>query len=61
MQKNGWSYYNHAAVPTTAPHEEANTEPISDGSIWKNAGGVHLYLQDGLRNLIADMKQIGGM
>ncbi len=32
----GWRYYNHAAVPTCAPHEEPNLEPIKDGSIWKS-------------------------
>lgn len=33
-----WRYYNHAAVPTTAPHEEADLTPINDGSIWKIRG-----------------------
>lgn len=31
---NGWRYYNHAAVPATAPHEEPDLTPIKDGSIW---------------------------
>ena len=30
----GWEYYNHAIIPTTAPHEEPNLDPIKDGSIW---------------------------
>lgn len=33
-----WRYYNHAAVPTTAPHEEVDLTPIRDGSIWKMDG-----------------------
>lgn len=37
-----WKYYNHAAIPTTAPHEEPNTVPISDNSIWKVVGGTPL-------------------
>lgn len=39
MQIDGWKYYNHAAIPTTAPHEEAIIAPINDGSIWKIGGG----------------------
>lgn len=35
MSIKGWKYYNHAAVPTTAPHEEANIDAINDGSVWK--------------------------
>ena len=36
MENNnlGWIYYNHAAITTTAPHEEPNLQPLSDGSIW---------------------------
>lgn len=33
-----WKYYNHAAIPTTAPHEEVDLSPIQDGSIWKMPG-----------------------
>ena len=29
-----WKYYNHAAIPTTAPHEEVDLSPINNGSIW---------------------------
>lgn len=43
MKIDGWKYYNHAAIPTTAPHEEPNMIPINDGSIWKIRGGVLLY------------------
>lgn len=35
---DGWKYYNHAAIPVTAPHEEVNLLPIKDGSIWKLRG-----------------------
>ena len=32
---NGWRYYNYAAVPTSAPHEDPNLLPLEDKSIWK--------------------------
>ena len=35
---SGWKYYNHAAIPTCAPHEEVDITPIKDGSIWKMNG-----------------------
>ena len=38
MDECGWKYYNHAAIPTCAPHEEPDITPIEDGSIWKMAG-----------------------
>lgn len=38
----GWKYYNHAAVPTCAPHEIPDLTPINDGRIWK-IGGVPLF------------------
>lgn len=31
---NGWRYYNHAMIPTTAPHEMPDLVPLEDGSIW---------------------------
>ena len=34
----GWKYYNHAAIPTCAPHETPDLTPIKDGSIWKMNG-----------------------
>ena len=40
MQIDGWKYYNHAAVPTTAPHRSPNMSPIEDGSIWDIDGGT---------------------
>jgi len=42
MQIDGWRYYNHAVIPTTAPHEEPNMEPINDGFIWKIEGRTPL-------------------
>ena len=41
MKCDGWMYYNHAAVPTTPPHELPNTDLIKDGNIW-NIGGIPL-------------------
>ena len=34
MNVFNWKYYNHAVIPTTAPHEEPDLTPIRDGSIW---------------------------
>ena len=31
----GWRYYNHAIIPTCAPHESVNMRPLENGSIWK--------------------------
>lgn len=42
MEIDGWKYYNHAAIPTTAPHEKPNMEPIDNGYIWKIEGGTPL-------------------
>ena len=39
MQIDGWKYYNHASIPTTAPHEIPDISPITDASIWKSGGG----------------------
>lgn len=33
---NGWRYYNHAMVPTIAPHEEINLESVTSGMLWKD-------------------------
>lgn len=40
MTIQGWKYYNHAAIPTTAPHEEVNMDPIEYGSIWNIKGAL---------------------
>ena len=42
MNIDGWRYYNHAAIPTCAPHEMPNTAPVKDGTIWKMGGGTPL-------------------
>ncbi len=60
MQVEGWRYYNHAMIPTTAPHETPDTHPIESGAIWK-AGGVLPYWRDGQLIGIVDMKRTGGM
>lgn len=36
---DGWKYYNHAAIPTCAPHEMPDLTPIENGAIWHNLGG----------------------
>ena len=40
----GWRYYNHAAMPTTAPHEQPDLTPLRDGRIWKIGGGRKVWL-----------------
>lgn len=42
MEIKGWQYYNHGAIPSTAPHEEPNLLPIENKSIWKIDGGTPL-------------------
>ena len=39
MSLQGWTYYQHALIPTTWPHETVNTLPIEDKTIWKVRGG----------------------
>ena len=39
MSVEGWSYYHHAMVPTAAPHEAVNLQPVEDGTIWKSEKG----------------------
>lgn len=38
MLIDGWKYYNHAAIPTCAPHEMPLMEPVYNGNIWKMSG-----------------------
>lgn len=38
MNIDGWKYYNHAALPEGAPHEEPNLEVVKKGLIWKMGG-----------------------
>ena len=41
----GWKYYNHAVIPTTAPHEEPNLDAIKDGKIWNITGEKPLFVR----------------
>ena len=34
LDVSGWTYYNHAAIPSCAPHETPPLAPLEDGSIW---------------------------
>lgn len=36
---DGWKYYNHAMIPTCAPHETPELTVIESGEIWKNVHG----------------------
>ena len=60
MQIEGWKYYNHATIPTTAPHEIPDLRAVENGDVWK-MGGVFLYWRDGQSIGIVDMKQVGIM
>lgn len=31
-----WKYYNHAMIPTVAPHEEIDVEPFNNKQFWKD-------------------------
>ncbi len=44
MNIDGWMYYNHAIIPTSAPHKPVNMLPLEDGSIWKVKSGGHTPL-----------------
>lgn len=44
MNIEGWKYYNHAALPTSAPHELPNLAPVEDGSIWKLSSEGKVFL-----------------
>ena len=57
----GWKYYNHAAIPTCAPHEVPDLAPVMDGIIWKDCDGKKHFLHCGQRILTVALKQIGGM
>ena len=41
----GWKYYNHAAIPTTAPHESPDLTPLKDGRIWHIEGKKPLLVR----------------
>ena len=60
MSIEEWKYYNHAVIPSVAPHREPDLACIKDKSIWK-VGGVYRSQQDGLQIMTVDMKRVGGM
>lgn len=33
-----WRFYNHAAIPISAPHENVDLSPVLDKSIWRMMG-----------------------
>ncbi|MEI3520792.1 MAG: hypothetical protein V8Q40_06830 [Anaerosacchariphilus sp.] len=37
--REGWKYYNHALIPTTAPHENVKNL-MFDREFWENTRGV---------------------
>ena len=41
----GWKYYNHAAIPTTAPHENPDLTPLKDERIWHIEGKKPLLVR----------------
>lgn len=46
MNKLKWKYYNHALLPTTAPHEEVDETVIKQGKLWKKKwGGIPLLIR----------------
>ena len=42
---SGWFYYNHAAIPSNAPHETPDLAPLIDGSIWRINGKKPLLVR----------------
>lgn len=42
MQIDGWKYYNHAVIPTTAPHITPAVLPSKNSDIWKIGGATPL-------------------
>lgn len=38
MKIPGWTYYNHAAIPTVPPHATVETESVANAEIWKLDG-----------------------
>ena len=48
MEIQGWRYYLHAAIPTCAPHEIPNLEPVFNGQIFKQDKKAYIarYITD---------------
>lgn len=36
MANSGWRYYNHALIPTCAPHETPDVSALDDKTLWKS-------------------------
>lgn len=41
-QEPKWCYYNHAIIPTIAPHETVDASALESGSLWRSVGGYPL-------------------
>ena len=39
---SGWKYYNHAMIPTCAPHENADESALENESFWTEHSGTYL-------------------
>ncbi len=39
LQGLNWRYYNHAIIPTTAPHERVDESPLKHNNFWKSIQG----------------------
>ena len=57
----GWTYYNHAMIPTTMPHEEPDLTPLQTGELWNIHGGGHPCSPGGQQILTAKMKPAFGL
>lgn len=45
MKIPGWRYYNHAALPSTPPHQPVDLAPVQSGEIWTIDGGKPLLVR----------------
>ena len=43
MMPEGWRYYNHAAIPTCAPHETPDITPVDNGLVFRSGEGQVLF------------------
>jgi hypothetical protein len=43
QQEQKWCYYNHAIMPTSAPHERVDVSIIKNKNFWKSVGGYPLF------------------
>lgn len=61
IMANGWKYYNHALLPTMAPHKNVDTKLLQNGEIWQIQWGGQHYLHVGQLIGIAVRKRNGGI